>query len=72
MTPPPAERTSRARIARMSAAERSKLPPTPMARAPRPELGNDPIPKERYTSPEFMRREWEGTQKSYHSYLFIV
>jgi phenylpropionate dioxygenase-like ring-hydroxylating dioxygenase large terminal subunit len=36
-----------------------KLPPTPMERAPRPEFGNDPIPKERYTSPAFMQREWE-------------
>jgi phenylpropionate dioxygenase-like ring-hydroxylating dioxygenase large terminal subunit len=30
-----------------------------MERAPLPELGNEPIPKQRYTSPEFARREWE-------------
>jgi hypothetical protein len=32
---------------------------TPMERAPWPELGSEPIPAERYTSPEFARREWE-------------
>ena len=31
-----------------------------MDRAPAPKLGDDPIPKERYLSPAFMRREWEG------------
>ena len=43
----------------MSVAEKPKLPPTPMDRAPRPELGTDPIPKERYTSPSFMQHEWQ-------------
>ena len=33
--------------------------PTPMERAPDPNLGQDIIPKERYTSPEFARLEWE-------------
>ena len=44
----------------MSEASRQapKLPPTPMERAPRPDLGTDLIPKERYTSVEFMQREW--------------
>ena len=32
---------------------------TPMERAPVPDLGTDPIPKERYTSAEFARLEWE-------------
>ena len=32
---------------------------TPMHKFPEPELGDAPIPKERYTSPEFMAREWE-------------
>ena len=32
---------------------------TPMERAPVPDLGTDPIPKERYTSAEFAQREWE-------------
>jgi phenylpropionate dioxygenase-like ring-hydroxylating dioxygenase large terminal subunit len=32
---------------------------TPMERAPEPALGSDPIPKERYTSPDFARLEWE-------------
>lgn len=32
---------------------------TPMERAPDPGLGFDLIPKERYTSPEFARLEWE-------------
>jgi phenylpropionate dioxygenase-like ring-hydroxylating dioxygenase large terminal subunit len=44
----------------MSAAEKPKLPPTPMDRAPTPELGSAPIPKQRYISQDFMRREWEG------------
>jgi len=34
--------------------------PTPMQRAPVPDLGHGPIPKERYTSADFARREWEG------------
>jgi len=33
--------------------------PTPMEKAPEPELAYVPIPKERYTSPDFARREWE-------------
>ena len=32
---------------------------TPMERAPRPDLGTEPIPKTRYTSPEYARREWD-------------
>jgi len=32
--------------------------PTPMERAPAPELDYVPIPKERYTSPEFAELEW--------------
>jgi phenylpropionate dioxygenase-like ring-hydroxylating dioxygenase large terminal subunit len=38
---------------------RDKLPPTPMERAPRPDLGSDVVPKERYTSAEFMGLEWD-------------
>lgn len=30
-----------------------------MQRAPRPDLGNEPIPKERYTSAAFARLEWD-------------
>lgn len=33
--------------------------PTPMERAPEPALDYVPIPKERYTSPEFAALEWE-------------
>lgn len=33
---------------------------TPMERAPAPELDYVPVPKERYTSADFARREWEG------------
>jgi phenylpropionate dioxygenase-like ring-hydroxylating dioxygenase large terminal subunit len=43
----------------MGAAEIPKLPPTPMESAPRPELGTQPIPKQRYTSREFALLEWE-------------
>ena len=32
---------------------------TPAEKAPEPNLGSDLIPKERYTSPEFMALEWE-------------
>jgi len=32
---------------------------TPVEKAPNPNLGNDLIAKERYTSPEFMKREWD-------------
>ena len=35
------------------------MTPTPMDRAPVPDLGHEPIPKERYTSAEFARLEWE-------------
>ena len=42
----------------MCAAPSRKLPPTPIERAPRPALGTEPIPKERYTSPAFAEREW--------------
>ncbi|MFZ9967633.1 MAG: hypothetical protein ACO3IN_11640, partial [Steroidobacteraceae bacterium] len=34
-------------------------PETPSAKAPDPDLGHDLIPKERYTSTEFMQLEWE-------------
>jgi phenylpropionate dioxygenase-like ring-hydroxylating dioxygenase large terminal subunit len=34
-------------------------PVTPVEKTPDPELGHEPIAKERYTSPEFMRLEWE-------------
>lgn len=33
---------------------------TPLEKAPEPDLGSGPIPAARYTSPEWMRREWEG------------
>ena len=32
---------------------------TPLEKLPEPELGTDIIPAERYTSPEFMAREWD-------------
>jgi phenylpropionate dioxygenase-like ring-hydroxylating dioxygenase large terminal subunit len=32
---------------------------TPLDKAPEPDLGSGPVPKERYTSPTFARREWE-------------
>ena len=32
---------------------------TLMERAPDPGLGHDPIPKDRYTSPDFAQLEWE-------------
>ena len=32
---------------------------TPTEKAPDPSLGGDPIAKERYTSTDFMRLEWE-------------
>jgi phenylpropionate dioxygenase-like ring-hydroxylating dioxygenase large terminal subunit len=32
---------------------------TPMERAPRPDLGTSLVPKERYTSPDYARLEWE-------------
>ncbi len=35
------------------------MSPTPMERAPLPNLGDAPIPKQRYTSDEFARAEWE-------------
>ena len=35
------------------------MSPTPLEKQPEPELGTDPIPKERYTSPAFAEREWE-------------
>ncbi|MEP6548844.1 MAG: hypothetical protein ABJD53_15385, partial [Gammaproteobacteria bacterium] len=35
------------------------LPGTPHAKEPDPELGDDIIDQRRYTSPEFMRLEWE-------------
>jgi len=43
----------------MSAASAPKLPPTPLERSPRPELGTARIPKERYTQRAFATREWE-------------
>ncbi|MEX2523448.1 MAG: aromatic ring-hydroxylating dioxygenase subunit alpha [Gammaproteobacteria bacterium] len=33
---------------------------TPLEKYPDPDLGNDVIPKERYTSAEFMQQEWEN------------
>ena len=33
---------------------------TPLEKFPEPDLGNHLIPKERYTSPEFAAREWDG------------
>jgi phenylpropionate dioxygenase-like ring-hydroxylating dioxygenase large terminal subunit len=33
--------------------------PTPMAKAPEPDLAYLPVPKQRYTSAEFAAREWE-------------
>jgi phenylpropionate dioxygenase-like ring-hydroxylating dioxygenase large terminal subunit len=36
---------------------------TPVNRPPVPELGHAIIPKERYTSPEFMKQEWEKMWK---------
>jgi hypothetical protein len=33
--------------------------PTPKEKAPNPDFGYDLIPKERYTSLEFARLEWE-------------
>ena len=41
------------------AAPQPKLRRTPLQRAPRPDLGNEPIAKQRYTSPEFAHRERE-------------
>ena len=38
--------------------EPKRVQPTPMDRPPKPELGSDPIPVERYTSAEFAEREW--------------
>jgi phenylpropionate dioxygenase-like ring-hydroxylating dioxygenase large terminal subunit len=35
------------------------MPPTPHERAPAPDLGTGPIPKERYTSRAFAALEWE-------------
>ena len=32
---------------------------TPLAKSPRMDLGTEVIPKERYTSEEFMELEWE-------------
>jgi phenylpropionate dioxygenase-like ring-hydroxylating dioxygenase large terminal subunit len=43
-------------VRRVSPAE---SPETPVEKAPDPELGHDPIPKERYTSAEFMQLEWD-------------
>lgn len=44
----------------MSTAEPAeRVPPTPMEREPRVDLGTRLIPKERYFDPEFARLEWE-------------
>lgn len=40
-------------------ATRVPLPPTPADKSPEPDLGSGTIPKERYTSPDFARLEWE-------------
>ena len=37
----------------------TRLSQTPTEKAPEPALGTELIPKERYTSEEFMRLEWE-------------
>src|SRR5262245_27471808 len=37
----------------------SPLVPTPLDKAPEPDLGSELIPKERYVSPAFAQREWE-------------
>ncbi|MBI1180907.1 MAG: Rieske 2Fe-2S domain-containing protein [Alphaproteobacteria bacterium] len=34
-------------------------PITPVDKAPEPALGTDPIPASRYTSPDYMRKEWD-------------
>jgi phenylpropionate dioxygenase-like ring-hydroxylating dioxygenase large terminal subunit len=39
--------------------EPGQSPETPVEKAPDPDLGHDLIRKERYTSPEFMKLEWE-------------
>ena len=39
--------------------EPGSSPETPAEKAPDPDLGHDLIRKERYTSPEFMKLEWE-------------
>ena len=36
---------------------------TPLAKSPRMDLGTEVIPKERYTSEEFMELEWEKIQR---------
>ena len=33
---------------------------TPLVKTPEAELGTSVIPKERYTSKEFMQKEWDG------------
>jgi phenylpropionate dioxygenase-like ring-hydroxylating dioxygenase large terminal subunit len=44
----------------MTAEARSNArPKTPLEKAPEPAYGTDPIPKTRYTDPDFMRSEWE-------------
>jgi phenylpropionate dioxygenase-like ring-hydroxylating dioxygenase large terminal subunit len=42
-----------------TASRNAASPRTPMGRAPVPALGHELIPKERYTSPDYARREWE-------------
>ena len=39
--------------------ERPPLRPTPLDKTIEPDLGTERIPKERYTSPEFARCEWD-------------
>lgn len=41
-------------------AERQGPAGTPVDPAPKPNFPYDAIPKERYTSPDYMKREWEG------------
>ena len=43
----------------MTASRADTLRRTPTEKAPEPDLGTASIPKERYTSPEFMRLELE-------------
>jgi len=38
---------------------RPPVRPTPLDKTIEPDLGTERIPKERYTSPEYARREWE-------------
>ncbi len=59
---PPADLLERSRAPQFKRVRRvapEDSPETPAGKAPDPELGHDLIRKERYTSAEFMRLEWE-------------